>query len=375
MKIKLVLFIVIFLPIIIYSQTKYHFDFEKLNIIDTIRTSGEIETLKGDFRFDNLFVRTIRNKKNEDVSALIFKKEKHWLVADLEIYSQNNTANLVAVSSDFRYAYVISEGNHSARQTETAYKSLHCIDMMKNLIFSGAYYDYMFYWEPSKVTDFEYEKLDYLIDNSQIIIDENHITVLNSFFCNFQKNQQQSNVIQSGKYKIDEGKLIKIRNYDPNSMQLKSIQYMGNIAVGMTTEEVQELHPNVKFIESANPYSDCADDNETGFEIWDGNELLGYSGNPLSEGIKDNLIVISPKFYFGSLHVSSTLSQVLKLYPNAKIIPNLLSDWEHIYIKELNIELTFKTNNDTRIGIYKDEEFVKWKNKKKQVDYIKLLNN
>ena len=372
MKLKIIILIVFILPLITIGQ-KYHFDFQKLNIIDTISSQEKIEKLRKDFRFDNIFVHIIKNQEKEDVTVLIYKKDNLWVVAVFEVYSSNTSSRIINVSKDNRYAYVISQGSISPRQTESTYKNLRCIDMQKNQFFSWDYYNYMFYWEPSNVTDFEFEKMDYLVDASKIVINEKYITILNSFFGNSDRDQQQSDVIQSGEYRIEEKKVIKTKNYDSESMQLKPVIYMGDIAVGMSTQEVKELLPNAKFLEKENQYDDCTEDNVMGFEIWEGDEHLCYTSSALSGGIINNLIVLAPKFWFGGIHVGSTLAQVLKLYPNARIVPNLLSDWETIFIKDLAIEVTFRTNNMNRIAVLKDEDFIKWQNKKNRVDFIRLL--
>lgn len=371
MKQQIIILILLNNFFITFGQEKFVHQFEKIEAIDTIQKKEILNDLLSNVKlFDNKFF--ISYYDNDRIPTF-YKKEKDFCLSLNLDFSDETNYNIVGISENKQFIYINGEGNHSARQTEFGFKYLYIVNLKNNTFMQIQYFSSVVYWEPNENDPNEFNiTKENTVNSSKIVITENGFTVVSDIFSITNNEKIDYDVIQSGEYELDEFKLKKTKYYDAELMKFEPLKYAGNIAIGMTLEDLKLIYPYVSFIEKENVYKTCAEENITGFEVWDGNELLGYVSNNITENKIKNFIAISSTFNFGKLNVNSTAKQVLKYYPKSNVRLDLLTDWEHIYIKELNIELIFKTNETNRIGKYKNEEFVKLKNGGLKVDFIQV---
>ncbi len=368
MKKQIFIFLLLHNFFITFGQELYSYQFEKIISIDTIHKNEVVNNLLSDIElFNNKYF--ISYYRNDRIPFFYIKENDFCLALNLD-FSDETNYNIIGLSDNQEFIYINGEGNHSARQTEVGYKNLYIINLKNFTFLNVQYYSSLVYWEPDE-TDFNSTK-EFVINSSKIVFNKNGITVLNQILNINDDSKVDYDVIQSGEYEFDKLQLKKIKFYDEKSMSFKPIKYIGDMAIGMTINDLKLVYPYVSFIEKENIYKTCTDENELGFEIWDGNELLGYANKNSIENRITNLKVISSIFKFGKINTNSTASEVLKYYSKSSVRLDLISDWEHIYIKELDIELVFKTNNNNRIAKYKNEDFIKLINGKVKVDFIEV---
>lgn len=354
-----------------YSQEKYSYEFEKIVATDTISTPDQIaDIVSGAELYDGKFL--ISYYENDRL-PLLYKKEKDILISyNLDLTDETNY-EFVKQTANKQYLFIIGKGSHSARQTEFGSKTFYIIDVLNNAFLNFQYYSSMTYWAPNEDDPSGFNVTqEFTVTNSQLLVSEDLITVFSDFISLTSEATLDADVIKSGQYRIEKSQLRKISLYDENSMTFKPIRYVGKMAIGMTLDDVKLVYPDVNFVEKENSYSTCADDNQNGFEVFDGNQLLAFVPNELSENKILNPIILSPKINFGKISTNSTAQQILKTYPKSNVRLDLLSDWEHIYIQELEIEVVFKTNENNRIAAYKKEVFSKLKNGSAKPDFIEI---
>jgi hypothetical protein len=371
MKKRIIILILLNNFFITFGQQKYIYQFEKIEVLDTIQKKEILNDLLSNVElFDNNFF--ISYYGNDRIPAFYKKEKEYYLSLNLG-FSDKTNYNIIGLSENKQFIYINGEGEHSTGQTNYEYKILYIVNLKNNTYLEIQYYSSMVFWKPDEndPSGFNVTK-ENTVNSSKIVLTENGFTVVSDIFSITNNEKIDYDIIQSGEYELDEFKLKKTKYYDAELFKFEPIKYAGNVAIGMTLEDLKLIYPYVSFIEKENIYSTCAEENIIGFEVWDGNELLGYVSNNITENKIKNFIAISSTLYFGKLNVNSTAKQVLKYYPKSNVRLDLLTDWEHIYVKELNIELIFKTNETNRIGKYKSEEFVKLKNGELKVDYIQV---
>ncbi len=352
-----------------YSQEKYSYEFEKIIATDTISAQDQIaDIVSGAELYDGKFL--ISYYENDRI-PLLYKKEKDILISYNLDFADETNYELIKQSANKQYLFITGKGSHSARQTEFGYKTFYTIDVQNNKFVNFQYYSSMTFWAPNEEDPAGFTVTqEFTVTNSQLLIIEDIITVLSYFVSLTNEATRDNDVIKSGEYIIEESQIKKVKYYDENSMTFRPIRYAGKMAIGMTLDDVKLIYTDVDFVEKENSYRTCADENQQGFEIYDGTELLAFVPNELSENKILNLIILSPKINFGKISTNSTAQQILKTYPKSNVRLDSLSDWEHIYIAELNIELVFKTNENNRIAAYKKEVFSKLKNGSAKSDFI-----
>lgn len=356
---------------IAFGQERYVYEFEKIEVIDTIQKKEILNDLLSNAElFDNKFF--ISYYGNERIPTFYIKEKDFCLSLNLD-FSDETNYNIVGLSENQQFIYINGEGNHSARQTEFGSKYLYIVNLKNNTFLQIQYFSSVVFWEPNENDPSEFNiTKENTVNSSKIALSKNGFTVISNIFSITNNEKIDYDVIQSGEYELDEFKLKKTKYYNTESMKFTPIKYVENIAIGMTLEDLKLIYPYISFIEKENIYQTCTDESALGFEVWDGTELLGYVDNNLSDNKIKNLKVISPRFNFDKLNTNTTASEILKYYPKSNVRLDNLTEWEHIYIKELNIELVFKTNDTNRIGKYKNENFVKLKNGKTKVDFIQV---
>jgi len=354
-----------------FGQEKYAYEFEKIEAIDTIQKKEILNDLLSDVKlFDNKFF--ISYYGNDRIPTF-YKKEKDYCLSLNLGFFDKTKINIVGLSENKQFIYINEEGNHSARQTEFGYKYIHIVNLKNNTSLQIQYFSSVVFWEPNEndPNGFNVTK-EHTVNSSKIALNKNGMTVTTTIFSITNDEKIDYEIIQSGEYELGEFKLKKTKFYNTELMKFEPIKYIGNIAIGMTLEDLKLIYPYASFIEKETIYKTCADANTLGFEVWDGNELLAYVNNNITENRITNFIAISSAFNFGKLNINSTARQVLKYYPKSNVRLDLLTEWEHIYVKEFNIEFIFKTNEASRIGNYKNEDFVKLKNGETKVDFIQV---
>jgi hypothetical protein len=371
MKQQIIILILLNNFFITFSQEKFVYQFEKIEAIDTIQKKEILNDLLSNAKlFDNKF---FISYYDNDRFPTFFKKEKNFCLSLNLGFSDETSYNIVGLSENQQFIYINGEGDHSTGQTNYGYKYLYIVNLKNNTYLEIQYYSSIVFWEPNENDPSEsIITKENTVNSSKIVLNKNGFTVTNNIFSITNDEKIDYDVIQSGEYELDEFKLKKTKYYNVELMKFEPIKYAGNIAIGMTLEDLKLIYPYVSFIEKENVYKTCAEENITGFEVWDSNELLGYVSNNITENKIKNFIVISSTFNFGKLNVNSTAKQILEYYPKSNVRLDLLTDWEHIYVKEFNIELIFKTNETNRIGKYKNEEFVKLRNGELKVDFIQV---
>ena len=355
-----------------FSQENYVYHFEKIEAVDTIYKKELSANVLDDVElFDQKYF--ISYYANERIPAFYVREKDFYIAMNLDFSNQTNYS-IIGQSENKQFIYINAEGDHAARQTQFGFKYLYIVNLKDNTFLQVQYYSSVVYWEPDENDPDGFNiTTEHTVNSSKIALHQNGFTVMNEIFELNSENKIDYDVIQSGVYELDASKLKKTKYYDANLMKFQTIKYVGDIAIGMTLQDVTLVYPYISFIEKENIYKTCADDSSFGFEIWDGNEVLGYANNNIQDNKIKSLIVLSPRFFFGEINTNTTASEVIKYFPKANVRIDSLTEWEHIYIKELNIELVFKTTETDRIGKYKNDTFIKLKNPSTKVDFIQVF--
>ncbi len=387
MKHSISILILLFSYLFSFGQEKYSYEFEKLDITDTIYNNEEIKSLKSDIEYsysDYFFAdRYFKGEIEETIHCMIKKNHDYWISYAIPYeYGLNQSSFLIGPSENKKYFLASSYYNHLSHEAgggnENTIEKLIIIDIENNSYVQIKSYTKDQYWQQDE------EGESYIVNDqnsmiSKFIFEDNHLIILNTCL-NSEGMEDCPN--PGGLYEFKNNKLRKIKNYNPLKLGFTAINYIGEIAIGMTLEEVKLVYPNVQFIQKENIYGSCADA-KTGYEVWNDNELLGFIITKPADKIEGEeinyanqiivqFLVFSAKFNFEKISINNKVSEVLKMYPKANVRIDLLTEWEHIYIKDLNIELIFKTDENNRIGIYKNEEFVQLKNGKAKANFIQV---
>lgn len=375
-----------------YGQEKYIYEFEKLAITDTLFDKEQIKTLKteSEYFYAHYFVvgRYFEGESDKTIYCIIKQEDTYWISYTIPYeYGIHDRTSLIGPAENKNYFLASSYYNYlspgAGHGNETTIKKLIIIDIENNSFIEIESYTKEQYWQVDE-EDEAYEINDENLMISNFLFENNHLTILNSCFTN-QNLEKCTN--PGGLYEFQKDRLKKIKNYNPETMGFTAINYIDKIAIGMSLEELKLVYPNAQISQKKNIYGTCADA-ETGFEISNDDQILGFAlSKPKRENSADkpegesidyanekiiSFIVVSPSFNFGKININSTVSEILKIYPQSNVRLDLLSEWEHLFIKELNIELVFKTDETNRMGIYENEEFVKINNGKAKADFIQV---
>jgi len=364
MKKSLLIFVLFSIVSVSNGQEKYSLNFKKLESGGIIYKQEEINIIDKVNKIDANEVFLCKIKTKGDDIYLAIKEKNYWLPFYLNL-DYENISGPILVSENKRYLFINTEVDQIAGQTEIINKVLEIIDLKNHASLQLDYFNATHFWKNQENAAFTTSKKELAYSN--LILDNNFLTLINNCIADGSYINCDNN---GGVYEFQENALKKIKHYDKETMLLKPIKYIGPIAIGMTLEDLRSVYPNINFAEKPNPYLTCAAGDSSGFEVWNGTELLGFVTNSLSFEKVNGFVAISPKFSFGKINTNTTAEEVLKLYPKCNVRLDLVTEWEHIYIQELGIELVFKTDENNRMGVYENEDFVKIKNKKAQADFI-----
>ncbi|NMH26821.1 hypothetical protein [Flavobacterium silvaticum] len=372
------------IPLFSTAQDHYFYRFEQMEITDTL-TVIEADSLKrgSEFIYPEYFLvgRNFKNEPDTTVQCLIRKINDHWI--SYAIPNEFGNTQLLGLSQNPKYFLASSSFNHlshgGGHGNENGIENLIIIDLSNHSWVQLESYSLDQYWEQNENGELTTNEKSESI--SKFSIDENQLTELTTCYSN---GQFQDCFYPGSVYEFRNGELQKIKRYDTKKMGFSQIHYAGRMAFGMALADVLEAYPDVEFTKTANRFGMCADDKK-GFAISIATDTLAFVlTRPIKEGETDTedgginlsnekifrIFVESEGFQFGKLSKKSTASEILKLYPTANVRLDLLTNWEHIYIQELSVEFVFKTNDKNRIGKYRDETFVKLRNKRAKPDFI-----
>jgi len=158
--------------------------------------------------------------------------------------------------------------------------------------------------------------------------------------------------IESAEYKIENDSLKKTKYYSETRKSFYPIicneEY--DICTGTNINILNKKFSNEMFNE-VSVYEYGYDLETIGKELYINNELqllVIVNDNDIVSGI----YFFSPRYKFDKISTETKVSEIINKYPNSEMHIDLISDWEYIFIKELNVQFVFKTNSSNRIGIY-----------------------
>lgn len=380
------------------AQERNIYVFEKLSVIDTIRNPLEINRLKSEANIidSNLFLIENYQKDNLYLSILVFRKDKNWIVYETPFEMYKAFVGFKGYSNERNYAFFEIEYFGYGTNYNTEISELYIIDLVNDsytAFQSKSYYHSFDHKEDGKPIF-----IDYSMNTSQIIINNKMITVIESniYFGGEKENncsQYGAYDTKSGIYEIQDQKLIKTHYYDTNTKQMKPLIYAGNVAIGMALRDfIGSNNWSIEEVSCLNyGYDVCYSEEtgeENGMEIW----LIGQYGKKEEllyflivpdrySDVKriEYLTVISPEIEVHGLYTDMTVEDVFSKHPDAKSYIDLISDWEYIYIENLNLKVIFKTDKHNRIAQYKLNEkdgsaiMTKISDKTRKVDFIEIL--
>jgi hypothetical protein len=378
--------ILLFTSLACFGQQPYFYNFEKLEATDTI-PERQVNVLKLESQFnysDYFFVkRNIEGSQQANVPCLVKKQGDVWVsytlasdFGETEFTGRTSNADYFLLKS--YYSHVAQgAGTVSENQTRTLIivdvKQLACIrleshskDFFTQLGENG-----------SELTDIDEVHSTFVLDGLLLII-------LN----NCRDNDKIKECADpGGVYQFEAGGLRKIQAYNPATLAYTTIHYVTDIAPGMTLQQISESYPYAEIFKTDNLLGTCADA-ETGYGMRINGKVAGFLlARPFAETVQEEpeeaglnlsalkayrLVFFSPQFAIGGISTETTAAEILKRYPDANVRLDSLTEWEHMYIKELGAEAVFKTDESNRVAKYRNEQFTKLKNKQARPDFISV---
>jgi len=213
----------------------YHF--EKMEAVDTIYNKDIKDDVLNDAEmFDNKYFISYNGK--ERIPAFYIKEKDFFVTLNLDFSEQTNY-KIIGLSENKQFIYINAEGDHAARQTQFGFKYFYIVNLENYTFLQIQYYSSVVFWEPDEndPNGFNVTK-EHKVNSSKIAFNQNGFTVLNEIFDMNNENKIDYDVIQSGEYELDVSKLRKTKFYDTNLMKFQPITYIGDIAIGMTLEDI-----------------------------------------------------------------------------------------------------------------------------------------
>jgi hypothetical protein len=205
----------------------------------------------------------------------------------------------------------------------------------------------------------EFDKKDQLIRDgrrfykSQISIDNQKLTIFTS--CDPETEPERCKD-QGGTFKIENNRLVRTSFLNPTAQRFEPVNYIGQVVKGMNIEEVRIMHPKASLEHAPEEMLSCADIDLPGYSIREKGELLQHI---VVDSLQvKRMLVVSPKIKVSGISTGMTVEEVLQKYPESTIEIGSLTDWEELFISELNIGVIFLTTNQNRIGIYAYDNIV-----------------
>tara|TARA_R110002012_G_scaffold105970_2_gene247124 strand:+ start:640 stop:1734 length:1095 start_codon:yes stop_codon:yes gene_type:complete len=357
--------ILLLLSIKAFSQIERITEFYPLTPIDTINNFNQLNKFE---RIDNLnstdFFFTYKDRGYKSGLLLYKKSDDKWIIYELnsEMFSSSNMTIDNFRLEDEKYIFIqVSRFPSGVCSNIYGFLTILNIETCKTIEFCN------------------YNQQECYDKNARVSSQSECRTTTNLekgiLSLKSSENLDGLNCIESAVYKIKNDSLIKIKYYLSTHKSFYPIvcndEY--DICTGTNFNSLKNKFSNAKYKEV--PIFEYGYDSETiGKELYINNELqlfVAISDSDIITGIS----FVSPRYTFNNISTETIVSEILNKYPNSKLNIDLISDWEYIFIKELDIRLVFKTNNYNRIGLYStdfEEGTTKVKRPNVTIDFIQI---
>lgn len=339
---RTIVIILFLLSFKVFSQSERVTEFYPLTPIDTIHNFKELNISE---RIDSLnstdYFFTYKDRKYK--SGLHFKKKYNdkWIVYEFEsdLFSSSNTTIDNFQLEGSKYIFIqVSKFPSGFCSSIYGFLTILNIETCKTIQLCNYNYQEC-YDDKAKISSQSECKTTIKIQNEIL-------SLISS------DNLDRLHCIESAEYKIENESLKKIKYYLKTHKSFYPIncnqEY--DICTGTKFNILKNKFTNAIFKEvSAFEYGDDSD--AIGQELYVNNELqLFVVFNDID--IVTGIYFVSGRYTFDKISTATKVSEILKKYPKSKLHIDLISDWEYISIKELNVRIVFKTDSSNRIGIY-----------------------
>lgn len=356
-KILLLLSVTLSSNLICHAQ--FSLNAEKLAVLDTIRNQSEIDKLnKSREQYFTADLFTVSKYKNQSGLMLIARKENYWLVYDMPF---DNLSEKNIIKYNGKYFYYKTYFTHASRGNLIANESLNIIDPAKAI-----------YFELQIMIN--QETYDPEIDSGRSVIKSCNCKIImeQEMITSIQTNNNLSDCLGNGIYTIKNDKLVRHKFYDEKNYRMSEIRWAGKIATWMTLNEVKLIYPDASIEKITDRYSVCAEDERPAYLLKNDTDSLAVLFLDTEENYIQKIVVLSKSISFNKINSDLTIKEVLKYYPDAKLQTDLLSEYEYLYLQDLNIKIVFNTTEKNRIGKYQDEKMTKLLRPSAKIDYIEI---
>lgn len=334
--------ILFLLSLNVFSQTESVTEFYPLTPIDTI---NDFKKLNKSERIDSLnsidYFFTYKNREYKSGLLLTKKYNDKWIIYefDSDLFSSSNTTINNFLLEDEKYIFIqVSRFPSGFCSSIYGFLTILNIETCKTIEFCNYNYQEC-YDENAKVSSQSECNTTTKIENGILTLKSSD--KLDGLSC-----------IESAEYKIENDSLKKTKYYLDTHKSFYPIicNEEFDICTGTNFNILKNKFSNVMYNEV--PVFEYGYDSETiGKEFYINNELqLFVVINDFD--IVTGISFVSPRYSFNKISTDSKVSEILHKYPSSKLHIDLISDWEYIFIKELNVRFVFKTNNSNRIGFY-----------------------
>jgi hypothetical protein len=188
--------------------------------------------------------------------------------------------------------------------------------------------------------------------NKLILILPILVITLNSWELKGEEEYKETN--NPGNSSIDD----QINGHKPIENEFLITRYsVGKAELGMQISNLYEAFSGYSFSDvSLWEYGIHSD--RTGILISKENEPLLFIWNKQDEDKIHGIFILSDKYHTkNNIKVGASIEAILKEYPDFALqIDCLDGDGEYFFIQDLKAMLIFKTNEDTRVGVYNAED-------------------
>lgn len=341
------------------SNAQFSILAEKLPVLDTIYTQGEIDKLnqfRQQYFTADLF--TVSKYKNLGGLMLIARKKNYWLAFALpsDNFSEKNN-----ISYNGKCFYYTTFSTHASRGNLIANRYLNIINPLKDIYFELPVMINQENYDP----EINNGKAEIKSCNCKVVLEQDMITI-------FQFSNNLTDCLGNGVYKIDNDKLIRYRFYDENNYRMSEVRWAGKLATWMTLDDVTAVYPDAAVSKIEDRFGICADDERPAYSLTEDTDSLAFLFLDTDEKYIRKILVRSDKIKFNNIHTGMTAGDVVKLYPAAAIVTDLLSDNEYIVLKDPAVKLIFNTTEKNRVGKYSHERMTGLQRPSAKIDYIEI---
>lgn len=341
------------------SNAQFLYRAEKLTVLDTIYENPAIARLNEQrLQYISPDFFTVSKYGNQSGLFLIAKEKNFCLAINLPTGQTSTPDNIKYNGTYIYYETTSSSASRGNLQSSRSFILLH---PSKKFYFEIPSMLNEETWNP----DIENERSVTKSCNCKISLEQDAIT-------SFQFERGLSDCLGTGKYRITNDSLIKYQHYDESNYRMADIKWAGRIATWMTLNDVKSIYPGAIIEKTVNRFSSCAEDERPAYSIVDENDTLAICFLDGDEKYIQKIIALSNNIRFGKITTGSTAKEVLSIYPKAIIHTDLLSEYEYIFLPELNIKLIFNSTETSRVGKYMKEQYIGLSRPAARIDYIEI---